>query len=101
MCLQRLSIALLFTAAASCGPEDLPRMNTDGMSVEQMLSVCSSGSTLPGIDVSHWDGTINWATVAGTGGVKWAYAKATEHTTYEDTTFAANWAGMKAHGVAR
>ena len=76
-------------------------MGTDGLeSVEQMLSVCAPSMTLPGVDVSHWDGTIAWGTVAGAG-IKWGYAKATESTNYQDPTFATNWSGMKNAGVVR
>lgn len=36
-------------------------------------------ATVPGIDVSHFQGTINWKTVRANG-VRWAYIKATEGT---------------------
>ncbi len=53
---------------------------------------------LPGIDVSHYQGTINWASVAG-GGYKFAFMKATEATSYVDPTFATNRANAVANGV--
>jgi hypothetical protein len=31
------------------------------------LIVCPTGSTVPGIEVSHFQGTINWTSVAGAG----------------------------------
>jgi lysozyme len=97
-----LAVLALFSLVA-CGPEDQPRMGTDGIDVrtlEQMLTQCAGPNTVPGIDVSHWDGTIDWATVKGTG-VLWGYAKATESTNYTDPTFATHWAGMKSAGVLR
>lgn len=36
-------------------------------------------ATVPGIDVSHWQGDINWGAVKANG-VQWAYIKATEST---------------------
>ena len=47
-----------------------------------------SNFTLPRArtDVSHYQGTINWAEVAGSG-IGFAMAKATEGTTYTDPTF--------------
>src|SRR5437899_3151687 len=63
-------------------------------------TVCAAGPTLEGIDVSHWDGTVDWAQVAGSGRA-WAIAKATEGVTFLDPAFAANWAGMKAAGLVR
>lgn len=56
------------------------------------------GQLLPGIDVSHWQGTINWASVAG-GGYKFAFMKATESTAYVDPTFATNRTNAVANGV--
>ncbi len=63
-------------------------------------SVCPYGTTLPGIDVSHYQGVINWTGVKAAG-IIFAYAKATEGVTYTDPQFSNNWAGMKAAGVFR
>lgn len=54
----------------------------------------------PGIDVSNYQGSVDWPTVASSG-ITFAYAKATEGTGFVDQTFAANWDGMKAAGIAR
>ncbi len=43
-----------------------------------------------GIDVSHYQGTINWSSVKAAG-IQFAYIKATEGTTYKDPTFNANY----------
>lgn len=51
-----------------------------------------------GPDVSHFQGTVDWAKVRATG-AGFAIAKATEGTTYADAAFKANWAGMKAAGI--
>lgn len=42
-----------------------------------------------GIDVSHWNGTINWYRVS-TSGVSFAWCKAAEHTSYKDNTYIYN-----------
>lgn len=44
----------------------------------------------PGIDVSHYQGTIDWSSVKSAG-IQFAYIKATEGTTYKDPTFSANY----------
>jgi lysozyme len=76
-------------------------MGTDGVDrLQQLLTVCPGADTVPGIDVSHWNGAIDWALVADAG-VRWAYAKATESTSYSDPTFETHWAGMKRAGVLR
>ena len=43
-----------------------------------------------GIDVSHWQGSINWTSVRNAG-IEFAYIKATEGTTYKDSAFNANY----------
>src|SRR3974390_312346 len=63
------------------------------------MSVCGQ-TTVKGMDISHYDGTIDWPT-AKAGGISFAFAKATESTNFTDPTFATNWAGMKAAGVVR
>src|SRR5438445_2962135 len=52
-----------------------------------------------GIDVSNWQGAINWTKVAGAG-YRFAIAKATEATTYQDATYAANRSGSEAAGLS-
>jgi lysozyme len=53
-----------------------------------------------GIDVSKWQGTIDWQTVRGSG-VAFAFIKATEGGDVFDDRFAENWAGAGAAGVPR
>jgi lysozyme len=53
-----------------------------------------------GIDVSHFNGTIDWPTVA-TQNVDFAYAKATQGTEFEDIKFSENWKNIKRAGIAR
>ena len=53
-----------------------------------------------GIDVSHHQGPIDWATVAADG-VDFAYIKATEGGDFTDTRFAENWTGADAAGIVR
>ncbi len=57
-----------------------------------------AGPTIPGIDISHWQGTIDWAKVAATGKA-FAFMKATDDDNYVDPTFAANRAGARANGL--
>ena len=59
-----------------------------------------TSSYLRGIDISHWQGTINWSQ-AKASGLTFAFCKATEGTTYVDPTFATNWAAMKQVGLVR
>ncbi|MEW1693277.1 GH25 family lysozyme [Streptomyces sp. NPDC091265] len=53
-------------------------------------SASTQAAQLPGIDVSHYQGSINWASVKSAG-IQFAYIKATESTTYKDPNFSANY----------
>ncbi|MCF6231521.1 MAG: glycoside hydrolase family 25 protein [Rhodobacteraceae bacterium] len=53
-----------------------------------------------GIDVSRWQGDINWAT-AKAAGVSFAFMKATEGGDLADPKFAIHWQEAKAAGVKR
>ncbi len=98
---RRLLLAAVFLAPA-CGPAtDHPGTGVrDYATLSELLSVCAKNGTLPGVDVSTYQGSIDWSAVAGAG-IRWAYAKATESTDWQDPTFHGNWSGMQAHGIAR
>jgi lysozyme len=83
----RAAALLLTVAAAGCA--DLPT----GAGVPE-------DNAIDGIDVSHWQGAIDWRAVRG-GGVEFAFIKATEGATYADPEFARNWAGAAEAGVMR
>jgi lysozyme len=53
-----------------------------------------------GIDVSHYQGDVDWARVSAAG-VSFAIAKATEGEAIVDSAFEANWRGMSQAGLAR
>jgi lysozyme len=53
---------------------------------------------IEGIDVSHWQGVIDWPKVKSAG-KRFAYIKASEHTTFVDDMWATNRAQAKANGI--
>lgn len=53
-----------------------------------------------GIDVSRWQGSIDWPRVAG-GGVSFAFVKATEGGDVADPAFRTNWRGAARAGIPR
>ena len=57
-------------------------------------------SRLTGIDVSHFQGAVDWPAVKAAG-CAFAFAKATEGAGVTDPYLRANWAGMKAAGLLR
>src|SRR5574338_360501 len=60
--------------------------------------VCAAGETLFGIDVSYYQGTIDWNAVAADG-VVFAWVRVSHSTTFLDPQFAATLAGARAAGV--
>ena len=55
---------------------------------------------IQGIDVSKYQGDVDWNAVAGSG-VRFAYIKATEGGDYLDEKFRQNWELSRASGIAR
>ncbi|NNM72911.1 glycoside hydrolase family 25 protein [Enterovirga aerilata] len=55
---------------------------------------------IQGIDVSRWQGKIDWASVAASG-KQFAFIKATEGGDHIDPRFIENWYGAKQAGLAR
>ncbi len=60
----------------------------------------ASPAQTQGLDVSHFQGTVDWQQVAQAG-YAFAFIKATDGITYTDPMFAANWSGAKAAGLLR
>lgn len=58
----------------------------------------STGGLTEGIDVSHWQGTIDWAKVRAAG-KRFAFLKASESTDYVDPTYTKNRSGARANGL--
>ena len=60
----------------------------------------SQQSKAQGIDVSHYQGTVNWQSVKQAG-ISFAFAKASDGSTGVDSQFKTNWQGMKTAGIIR
>ncbi|MEO8761236.1 MAG: GH25 family lysozyme [Bacteroidia bacterium] len=63
-----------------------------------MLSFCGMAQSILGVDVSDYQGTINWTNVKNSG-ITFAFAKATESTGNVQTTLGANITNGEAAGV--
>jgi lysozyme len=60
--------------------------------------VSAQSFAVHGIDVSKWQGEIDWPAVRAAG-TRFAFIKATEGGDHEDERFRANWNGAKAAGI--
>ena len=66
---------------------------------EGELTVCAHGSTVEGVDVSSWQGHIDWTAVAHAG-IRYAIVRIGDGT-YHDPDFSANWTGAHHAGLIR
>jgi GH25 family lysozyme M1 (1,4-beta-N-acetylmuramidase) len=62
--------------------------------------VCASGATTRGIDVSYYEGSIDWPRVHASG-IDFAFIRVSDGTGFHDPKFASYWAAAKAEGVIR
>jgi lysozyme len=92
-----VALGALSLGLSACGPASDPAAEAIGTVVEP-VTVCPSGNVIHGVDVSHWDGSINWSQAHGDG-IDFTIAKATEAADYTDDTFAANRQNAEAAGV--
>jgi lysozyme len=65
-----------------------------------IASVCATGTTVTGVDVSTYQGAVNWTSVKSSGRV-FGIARISDGTANPDDQFTANWEGMKSAGVVR
>lgn len=65
----------------------------------QAAVTCAQGTTLPGIDVSKWQGGIDWSAVAGAG-MQYAFVRCSHGLNTIDEYFDANWEQSRAAGIA-
>jgi GH25 family lysozyme M1 (1,4-beta-N-acetylmuramidase) len=85
-----LAVALLVGCAEPAQPLEA--------NLEQDATVCGVGPTVKGIDVSYYQGSINWASVKAAG-VEFAFIRVSDGTGFEDPNFDTYWAGSRANGI--
>ncbi|MFV0280754.1 MAG: GH25 family lysozyme [Rhodoblastus sp.] len=103
----------LSLALAGCGSGVDPQVSSKSRFRAQAMSYAPTHKVKPseaidhskdfdihGIDVSKYQGNIDWQAVAGSD-VRFAWIKATEGADHLDSKFRENWAGAKAAGVPR
>jgi len=92
---RRLAALCLLAPACASADDAL-----DIASSEHAAEVCAGSDTVYGIDVSRFQGTINWSQVKGHG-VKFAWIQVSRFLNDIDAQFEANWAGAKQNGILR
>lgn len=116
-----LAAALAMTAATAVGATAAPRpaahdrdhirqgeaymgvgtrIHEGRPAVDASVGILSQTDGVQGIDVSHWQGAINWTSVRNAG-IQFAWIKATEGTSYKDDRFNTNYTSAYYAGVIR
>ena len=67
-------------------------------SIESESTVCGVGSTVKGIDVSYYQGAIDWTAVKNDG-VAFAFVRVSDGLTNADPKFDSYWTGSRAAGI--
>lgn len=91
-----LGIVLAFVVGCAADEASAP----DVAVTEQDATVCGVGPTVKGIDVSVYQGTINWTAVKNDG-VKFAMVRVSDGLNSPDSKFDTNWPAVKAAGIKR
>lgn len=90
----RIAIVCALVAVGCAETATTPDLST----IDQDTTVCGSGPTVKGIDVSVYQGTIDWNRVKADG-VVYAMIRVSDGLNSPDSKFAANWSGSRAAGV--
>lgn len=88
-------LALPLSLAACASPRAGERVGED----PEAVVFCPGPNTLPGIDVSEYQGNIDWNAVKASG-IAFAIARVDDGT-YMDKKFDQNWPAMKSAGIIR
>ncbi|HTR49769.1 MAG TPA: GH25 family lysozyme [Kofleriaceae bacterium] len=88
----RVYVASLIIAAG-CAADELA-------TTRQAATVCETGTTVHGMDVSSYDTVTDW-NAAKAAGIDFAFVRASDGTQYPDPDFAKYWAGARSAGVIR
>lgn len=86
-----VAVPLLF-AIGNCAPDIETSLN-------EVHTVCAMQTSVRGVDVSVYQGMIDWA-AAARGGIRFAMIRQS-HGTTADNTFMRNWTGTRANGILR
>ena len=85
---------------AGCATEATFTSDDQLDTIESAATVCGSGPTVKGVDVSYYQGNIDWA-AAKADGVEFAFVRISDGLGTIDTKFEQNWAGTKTAGILR
>ena len=91
---------ILCTFFVACVTEEAPPDRRSFTTTTLALSACPDGGMLDGIDVSKWQGYVDWEAVAEAG-IDFAFIRVSDGLDYQDAYFQSNWSEAKAQGIVR
>ncbi len=94
------ALAAAVAVSSACGSKPTNACGQSGSALEVTAPVCPGPAVVKGVDVSTYDGVVDWPTVKGAG-IAFAFARISDGTTHPDGRFAANWPAIKAAGIVR
>jgi lysozyme len=92
--LRSLLLAILVLPACAVQQDD------DGTRGGESVRRCAAGATVAGVDVSFYQGSVDWTRVRNAG-YRFAFLRVSDGLSYPDDRFAANWTAAKSAGVLR
>jgi lysozyme len=96
---RRAAIAAALLLAAGCVAEDYSWRYGQKSDAKPHPGVATATRyAIHGIDISRWQGTIDWRSVRAAG-TRFVFIKATEGGDHFDPRFRENWAGARAAGI--
>ncbi len=94
----RMRVLAIACFMVACAPTDGDLENLELGEFDQATTVCGAGPTVKGIDVSYYQGNIDWARVKNDG-VKYAFIRVSDGLGTIDTKFETYWAQSRANGI--
>ena len=95
-------LALLTGAMSAMGCSSSGSVPTEGCvgNTSEALKTCATGATVTGVDVSVYQGNVDWSQIKGAGR-QFAFVRISDGLNSPDSKFAQNWPAMKAAGIVR
>lgn len=94
--MKHIALTIIFSLIAAVAASQIPHIEDRGIEPGDSKGLAD---TYDGIDVSKYQGDIDWEAIARNKNIKFAYIKATEGATYVDPRFEENIAEALRHGV--
>ena len=94
------AIAGALPASAACEDEPVPPSTPTPTPTPGGGAVCADGPTIAGIDVSRWQGRIDWDAIA-TSHTEFAFIRVSDGLGYPDGEYARNWSEARRVGIVR